>query len=81
VVQLYIRDEYSSVARPVSELKGFQRVYIKSGESKRITFEITPEMLMMLDKDLKEIIEPGDFRIMVGSSSQDIRVKAKLNLI
>jgi len=80
VVQLYLRDEYASVARPVSELKGFQRVYIRAGESKRITFEITPDMLMMLDKNLKEVIEPGDFRIMIGSSSQDIRVKAKLNL-
>jgi beta-glucosidase len=80
VVQLYIRDEYASVARPVSELKGFQRTFINAGESKRITFEITPDMLMMLDKDLRNVIEPGDFRIMVGASSQDIRLKTNLNL-
>jgi beta-glucosidase len=79
VVQLYIRDEYASVARPVIELKGFQRVYLKPGESKVITFEITPDLLTMLDKNLKPVIEPGSFRIMVGSSSKDIRLQINLS--
>lgn len=66
VVQLYIRDILSSVARPVMELKGFQRVPLKAGESKTISLAITPEMLSMLDSRLQQIVEPGDFRIMVG---------------
>jgi beta-glucosidase len=75
VVQLYIRDLLSSVARPVMELKGFQRIPLKAGESKTISFQITPEMLSMLDVNMKEIVEPGDFRIMIGASSRDIRLK------
>ncbi len=79
VVQLYIRDEFASVARPVIELKGFQRVHLKPGESKVITFEITPDLLTMLDKNLKPVIEPGSFRIMVGGSSKDIRLHIDLS--
>ena len=78
VVQLYINDEIASVARPVLELKGFQRIHLKSGEMKNISFMITPEMLTMFNKELKEIIEPGEFRIMIGSSSRDIRLKQNL---
>jgi beta-glucosidase len=75
VVQLYIRDILASVARPLRELKGFQRVHLKPGESKDLTFEITPDLLSMLDKDLNRIIEPGEFRIMIGASSTDIRLR------
>lgn len=78
VVQLYIRDEIASVARPVLELKGFQRIHLKSGETKNISFMINPEMLTMFDKDLNKIIEPGEFRIMIGSSSRDLRLKQNL---
>lgn len=74
VVQLYIQDILSSVARPVLELKGFQRVNLKAGESKIISFDITPEMLNMLDINLNRIVEPGDFRLMIGASSNDIRL-------
>ena len=81
VVQLYIRDLLSSVARPVMELKGFQRTHLNPGETKDVSFAITPEMLRMLDKDLKPIVEPGDFRIMVGSSSRDIRLRTILTVI
>ena len=80
VVQLYIRDLLSSVARPVMELKGFQRTHLNPGETKDVSFAITPEMLRMLDKDLKPIVEPGDFRIMVGSSSRDIRLRTILTV-
>lgn len=80
VVQLYIRDLLSSVARPVIELKGFQRVALRPGETKEISFIITPELLSMLNKDLKKIVEPGNFRIMIGASSRDIRLKETLTV-
>ena len=80
MVQLYIRDLLSSVARPVMELKGFQRVHLKAGDSKTISFSITPEMLSMLDIEMKEVVEPGEFRIMIGGSSRDIRLKETLTI-
>jgi beta-glucosidase len=75
VVQLYVRDLLSSVVRPVKELKGFKRIHLNKGETKKVTFNITPEMLSMLDINLKRIVEPGDFRIMIGASSNDIRLR------
>ena len=78
VVQLYIRDEIASVARPITELKGFVRIHLKPGEMKDVSFTVTPEMLSMLDKDLKSVVEPGDFRIMIGASSKDIRLRGIL---
>lgn len=80
VVQLYIRDEFSSVARPLQELKGFQRIHLKVGESTQVRFKITPELLKMLDINLKEVVEPGDFRIMIGGSSKDIKLRGILNV-
>jgi len=74
VVQLYIKDLYASVARPVMELKGFKRVHLEKGKTKEISFEITPDLLSMLNEDMKRIVEPGDFRIMIGASSNDIRL-------
>lgn len=81
VVQLYIRDLLSSMARPVMELKGFQRIHLKVGESKTISFSITPEILSMLDVNMKEVVEPGEFRIMIGSSSREIKCKTTLTII
>jgi len=75
VVQLYIHDELASVARPVMELKGFQRVHFRPWETQMVTFAITPDMLRMLDKDLHWVIEPGVFRVMIGGSSRDLRLK------
>ena len=71
VVQLYIRDEYASVTRPVKELKAFKRIFLKNGESAEVTFDITPEMLQCFGADNKWSVEPGEFTIMVGSSSAD----------
>ena len=71
IVQLYIRDKVSSVTRPVKELKGFQRISLNPGESKTVKLEITPENLSFHNIDLKFVVEPGDFEIMVGSSSRD----------
>lgn len=80
VVQLYIKDLLASVVRPVMELKGFQRIHMKKGETKEVVFEITPELLAMLNINLKRIVEPGDFRIMVGASSKDIRLRKILKV-
>lgn len=74
VVQLYVHDELASIARPVAELKGFRRIYLKAGESKEVGFLINSEMLSMLNKELKKVVEPGDFRIMIGASCKDIRL-------
>jgi len=71
IVQLYIRDLVSSVTRPVKELKGFARVSLKPGETKKVTFEITPDKLAFHNIDMKYVVEPGDFEIMTGSSSRD----------
>ncbi len=75
VVQLYIKDELASVARPVIELKGFCRIHLNAGETKEVSFTVNPEMLSMLDIDLKKVVEPGDFRMMIGASSKDIRLR------
>lgn len=75
VVQLYVHDEIASVVRPVKELKAFQRVSLQPGEEKRISFTITPDMLSMLNEKMQRVVEPGAFRIMIGSSSKDIRLR------
>ena len=79
VVQLYIRDLVGSITRPVKELKGFEKVFIKAGESKTISFKITPELLRFYDYDLNHVAEPGDFNIMIGGSSQAVKT-ARLTL-
>ena len=71
IVQLYIRDEYASVTRPIKELKAFKRIFLKNGERADVTFEITPEMLQCYGADNEWSVEPGEFTIMVGSSSAD----------
>jgi len=71
VVQMYIRDKVSSVTRPVKELKGFERIALARGETKTVSLEITPEHLAFYNIDMKYMVEPGEFEIMVGSSSRD----------
>lgn len=78
VPQLYLRDMFASVARPVKELKGFKRIALEAGETQKVEFEITPQMLQMLDKDLRTVIEPGEIRVMIGASSKDIRLTGVL---
>ncbi|MCB0518824.1 MAG: glycoside hydrolase family 3 C-terminal domain-containing protein [Lewinellaceae bacterium] len=70
VVQLYIHDKVGSVTRPVKELKGFEKIALQPGESKTVKFTLTPEELSMWDIDMKWVVEPGEFDIMVGSSSR-----------
>ncbi len=78
VVQLYVRDELASVARPVLELKGFLKIALEPGEVKKVSFTITPEMLSMFDEQGKRFTEPGMFRIMIGSSSRELLLKTDL---
>jgi beta-glucosidase len=75
IVQLYLRDCFSQVTRPVKELKDFVRVTLEPGETKVVEFTITPDKLEFLDKNMKPIVEPGDFIVMVGSSSADEDLK------
>ncbi|HFK5567716.1 TPA: beta-glucosidase BglX [Elizabethkingia anophelis] len=78
VVQLYIRDMVGSVTRPVKELKGFQKVFLKAGESKKVSFKITPEDLKFYNSELKYDWEAGEFDIMIGTNSHDVK-HAKIN--
>jgi beta-glucosidase len=71
VVQMYIRDCFSSVTRPVKELKGFQRITLQPGQTKTVTFDITPDLLSFYDINMKFGVEPGEFEIMLGNSSRD----------
>ena len=81
VVQLYIRDVLATMSRPVMELKGFRRIHLLPGEEKELVFAITPSMIAMLDENLHRLVEPGDFRIMIGASSRDIRLKETLSVV
>jgi beta-glucosidase len=80
VVQLYIRDVLASVARPVMELKGFRRIRLEPGASAQVTFTLGRDDLRMLDRDMTWVVEPGAFRVMVGSSSKDIRLRGELTV-
>jgi len=71
VVQMYIRDRVSSVTRPVKELKGFRRVWLEPGETAAVELAVTPDLLAFYDIHMKYVVEPGEFEIMVGSSSRD----------
>jgi len=73
VVQLYIRDLVGSITRPVKELKGFQKVFLKAGETRTVSFTITPEDLKFYNYDLVYDWEPGDFMIMIGGNSRDVK--------
>jgi len=73
VVQLYIRDMVGSITRPVKELKGFKKITIKAGESKQVSFQIKPADLKFYNYNLKFDWEPGDFNIMIGSNSRDVK--------
>jgi beta-glucosidase len=72
-VQLYIQDLVGSVVRPVKELKDFQKIFLKKGESKRVSFTIDVAKLKFYNSDLKYSYEPGGFKIYIGSNSQDVK--------
>lgn len=73
VVQLYIRDLVGSVTRPVKELKDFAKIFLKAGESKKVEFTITPEKLKFYDINMNFVVEPGDFKVFVGTNSVDVK--------
>jgi beta-glucosidase len=80
VVQLYIRQLTSSIDRPVIELKGFQRIHLLPGQARKVSFVLSPAVLQTPDKDLHWVVEPGDYRIMIGASSRDLRLKETLRI-
>ena len=80
VVQLYVRDEVASITRPIKELKGFEKIQLKAGESKTITFDVKNEQLGFYNNQMKYVVEKGDFTLMVGGNSADLQsVKYTLN--
>lgn len=74
IVQLYVRDKVSSVITYDSQLRGFERVALQPGETKEVTFTLTPDDLQLLDRHMEWTVEPGEFEIMIGASSKDIRL-------
>jgi len=80
VVQLYINDVISSMSTPIKELKGFEKLSLAAGEKKTVRFKITSGQLSFLDRNLEPVVEPGLFKVMVGSSSEDIRLKGEFEV-
>jgi beta-glucosidase len=81
VVQLYLRDKVGSVVRPIIELKDFQKIYLNAGETKTIQFTIDKEKLAFYNEQLEWNTEAGDFDVMIGTSSSDIRLKTTFELV
>jgi len=81
VVQLYINDIVSSVVTPVKRLKGFQRVHLDPGETRRVILKLGPEHLAILNRNLDKVVEPGTFQVLVGSSSVDIRLEGEFEVL
>jgi beta-glucosidase len=80
LVQLYIDDVISSISTPVKELKGYEKISLAAGEKKTVRFKLTSEHLSFLDRHLEPVVEPGIFKVMVGSSSEDIRLNAEFEV-
>lgn len=80
VVQLYMRDVVSSTTTPVIALKGFSKVFVKAGETKTVTMKLTPEHFSLINREMKRVVEPGEFIIMIGRSSSDIVLKETITL-
>jgi len=81
VVQLYLRDKVSSVTTYVSQLRGFERVTLKPGETKTLHFTLHPDDLALLDKDMNWTVEPGEFEVLIGASSEDIKLKKTFTIV
>jgi beta-glucosidase len=80
VVQLYIRDEVSSVTRPIKELRGFRRIVLDPGKAETVKFTLGPDELSFLNREMHRVVEPGDFKIMVGGNSVDV-IESKLSVL
>ena len=80
MVQLYINDIVSSTSKPVKELKGYERVSLEPGEKKTVKLKLLPEDLSLFDRDMNFVVEPGTFEVMVGSSSNDLKLKGEFEV-
>jgi beta-glucosidase len=80
VVQLYINDVISSTSRPIKELKGYEKISLEPGETKTVKLKLLPEDLSLYDRNMNFVVEPGTFKIMIGSSSQDIKLQRDLEV-
>jgi beta-glucosidase len=81
VVQCYVHDEIARFARPIKELKNFQRIHLNVGESKDVRIKLTADQLSYPDEAMNDLVEEGSFRIMIGSSSKDIRLRTLIEYI
>ncbi|MGQ9478723.1 MAG: glycoside hydrolase family 3 N-terminal domain-containing protein [Thermoproteota archaeon] len=81
VAQLYVHDPVASVVRPVMELRGFRRIHLKPGETKTVEFTLFAEQLAFYDEYMRLIVEPGEIEVMIGSSSEDIRLRGKFEIV
>ncbi|WP_369018600.1 glycoside hydrolase family 3 N-terminal domain-containing protein [Thermatribacter velox] len=81
VVQLYIRDVVSSLVRPSKELKGFKRIHLEAGEERTVTFTLYPEQLAFYDEHMRFVVEPGVFEVLVGASSEDIKLQGTFEVV
>lgn len=81
IVQLYIRDMVSSVTRPIKELKNFKKVGLNPGQTKKVKFQLSSNDLKFYDKNMDYVLEPGEFEIMIGSSSQNIELKKSIRVV
>ena len=80
VAQLYVRDEYASIVQPIKQLKRFERLFLKQGEERIVTFSLMKEELSIINQNLEEVVESGTFQIMVGRSSDDILLKDSISI-
>ncbi|HSC37361.1 MAG TPA: fibronectin type III-like domain-contianing protein, partial [Chitinophagaceae bacterium] len=80
VVQLYVKDKVSSVIVYETQLRGFERISLAPGEKKTVHFTLHPDDLALLDKNMNWVVEPGDFEVLIGSSSVDIKLKKEFSI-
>jgi beta-glucosidase len=80
IVQLYVKDLYSSVTVYESQLRGFERIHLRPGETKTVHFTLKPSDLELLNRHMEWVVEPGEFQICIGSHSEDIRLKETIEL-
>ena len=81
VMQLYLKDEVSSVVTYAYDLRGFEKVHLKPGEKKTVHFKLEPDDLSLMDKNRQWVVEPGKFTVMIGSSSKDIRLTGSFEIL
>ena len=81
VAQVYVHDRYSSVVRPIKELQGFQRIFLKKGECKTVSISLGFRELRTLTSDFRWVVEPGDFDVMVGSNSENILLTGQFSVV